>query len=70
MRNKNKNSREYNQYKLCRDKINHLIRASKKNYYKSYFSEHQHHTKKTWTGINELIGKRNKAISTKQYIIN
>ena len=31
MRRKNKNTTEYNNYKLYRDKINHLIRASKKN---------------------------------------
>ena len=29
MKNKNKNSMEYIKYKLYRDKINHLIRASK-----------------------------------------
>ena len=63
MRSKNKNSTEYNNYKLYRDKINHLIRASKKIYYKSYFNEHQHNTKKTWRGINELIGKRNKILT-------
>ena len=66
MKNKNKikESMEYKNYKLYRDKINHLIRASKKNYYKSYFTEHQHNTKKTWTGINELIGKRKKSTTT------
>ena len=40
-----------------------MIRASKKFYYKSYFSEHQHNTKKTWRGIKELIGKRNKTLT-------
>ena len=30
MKNRNKNSMEYIKYKLYRDKINHLIRASKK----------------------------------------
>ena len=47
---------DYKEYKHYRDKINHLIKASKKNHNKSYFIEHKLHTQKTWEGINELIG--------------
>ena len=60
MRNKDKNCTDYKEYKHYRDKIKHLIRASKKNHYKSYFTDHKLNTKKTWEGINELIGKKGK----------
>ena len=64
MKNKNKNSADYDKYKFYRDKLNHLIKASKKNYYRTYFNEHQNNTKKTWAGINELIGKRNQSLTS------
>ena len=41
MRNKNKSITEYNQYKLYRDKINHLIRASKKTIINHTPTSHQ-----------------------------
>ena len=55
-----KNTHNYSQYKLYRDKLNKIIKTSKKNYYKAYFYEHQKYSKKSWNGINEIIGKRRK----------
>ena len=45
----------YYRYKIYRDKINHLIRRSKRNYYLKYFDKFRLNSKKTWTGIKEII---------------
>ena len=55
-----KSNYNYSQYKLYRDKLNKIIKLSKKNYYKTYFNEHQNNSKRTWNGINEIIGKHRK----------
>ena len=47
----------YHRYKMYRDKINHLIRRSKRNYYYKYFNKFRLNSKKTWTGIKEIIHK-------------
>ena len=49
----------YKIYKVYRDKINHLIRKSKNNYYKKYFIKFKQNSKKIWNGINELISQKN-----------
>ena len=36
----------------CRDRLNSVIRSSKKSYYKEYFLKHQNNSKVTWKGIN------------------
>ena len=40
-----------------RNKILTLVRCSKKSYYHSYFSDHMTNVRKTWIGINHLIGQ-------------
>ena len=40
-----------------RNKILTLVRCSKKSYYHSYFSDHMSNVRKTWIGINHLIGQ-------------
>ena len=45
----------YNKYKVYRNKITHLIRHSKKNYYLDYFNKFKTNMKKLWQGIKELI---------------
>ena len=45
----------YYRYKIYRDKIDHLIRRSKRNYYHKYFDKFRLNSKKTWTGIKEII---------------
>ena len=55
---KSKNTTHYKTYKLYRDKLNSLIRASKRNHYKQYFTQHNQNSKKTWNGINEPLGKK------------
>ena len=41
----------YQKYKQYRNKINHLIRLSKKNHYLNYFHKFKGNMNKTWQGI-------------------
>ena len=54
---KTNNHTFYDNYKLYRNKINHLIRKSKSNYFKSYFERFRENSKKIWTGINKSSTK-------------
>ena len=47
----------YQKYKLHRDMINTLKRKSKRIYYKDYFTTNITNSKKTWSGINQLLNK-------------
>ena len=47
-------------YKLYRNKINKLVKASKKQYYHNYFSINFTNMKKTWDGINSLLNRKSK----------
>lgn len=47
-------------YKVYRNKLNHLIRIAKKNYFNNKIHDAQNDPKSTWQTINELIGKKNK----------
>ena len=51
-------------YKTCRNKINHLIRSSKRNYYSNYFENFKNNSKKIWSGIREIINKNSKSSSS------
>ena len=50
----------YHRYKMYRDKINHLIWRSKRNYFHKYFHKFRLNSKKTWTGIKEIVNKTRK----------
>lgn len=47
----------YNQYKVYRNNIVNLIKLSKNNHYKQYFTENIKNSRKIWKGINECINK-------------
>ena len=47
----------YNQYKLERDKMNHLLRTSTNMHYNAYYHKFKHNSKKVWKGINDLLSK-------------
>ena len=61
---KTKNPEWEAKYKTCRNKINHLIRTNKRNYYSSYFENFKSNSKKIWSGIREIINKNNKSSSS------
>ena len=48
-------------YKCYRNKLNTLIRSSKKEYYSTYFENNIANMKKTWEGINTLLQRRTKS---------
>ena len=42
----------------CKNRVNHSIKASKKNYYHSYFEDNVGKAKATWNGINTLLSRK------------
>ena len=47
-------------YKSHRNKLNHLIKISKRNYYKEYFIKNKSNTKEVWKGIRQIITLKSK----------
>jgi len=57
----NNRSNYYHQkFKIYRNRINHLIKTSKNNYFIKYFNENQSNIKNIWCGIRQLISKKSK----------
>ena len=54
---KSKDTFWYQRYKYYRDTLNHLIRRSKRNHYRSYFETFKNNSKHIWKGVNELINQ-------------
>ena len=54
-------------FKIKRNLITSLVRSSKSEYYKNYFSEHCKNAKKTWEGIRNIIkvSTKNRSLPTK-----
>ena len=48
-------------FKQYRNKLNHLLRITKKIYYKSKFEAIKNNTRQTWALINEVINKKRSA---------
>ena len=61
------NERDYKRY---RNKLNHLIRIAKKNYYSKRFSQAQNDIKSTWNTINELLGKKKSSNALPKSFLN
>ena len=57
---KSKDNFWYQRYKYYREMLNRLIRKSKGNYLCNYFEKCKNNAKKTWKGINDLLGKSSK----------
>ena len=49
-------------YKVYRNKILMLTRISKRNFFHNYFEDNLTNIKKTWEGINNLLGRKRKDI--------
>ena len=52
---KTKSSYYQTKFKVYRNKLNHLIKISKRNYYNNYFSIHLNDGKRIWKGIKQII---------------
>ena len=46
------------EYRRLRNCVNHSIKASKKNYYHSFFEDNVGKAKATWNGINTLLSRK------------
>ena len=47
-------------FKYYRNKLNHLIKIRKKQYYNNYFSTINNDNKKLWSGIKQIMGNNNR----------
>ena len=61
---KDKDQYLFDKYKALRNKINHLIRKSKINYYKKLFEEHRYNCRKIWSEINTILHRNNRKQNT------
>ena len=52
---KTKSSYYQIKFRVYRNKLNHLIKISKRNYYNDYFSIHLNDGKRIWKGIKQII---------------
>ena len=57
---KSKSSYYHCKFKMYRNKLNHLLKISKKKYYNSYFLQNANNTKRIWNGIKEIVHFKNK----------
>ena len=55
-----KNEQTYKEYRILRNKLSQIIRASKKKHYNKYFEDNKLNAKKMWGGINEIINMKSK----------
>ena len=52
---KNRNERNYNIYKKYKNKLNHLIKIAKKDYFENQFIKYKNNVKMTWQTINQVL---------------
>ena len=56
-------------FKTYRNKLNHLIKTSKSNYYKEYFVTNKTNTKEIWKGIRQIITLKSKSSFTPNKLV-
>ena len=49
-------------YKIFKNKLTHIIRLSKKTYFKNKFAIIKNDCRKTWSTINEVLKHKNKKL--------
>ena len=59
----------HTKFKLYRNKLNHLIRISKINYYKNYFRHNKSHIKNIWKGMKQIISLKSSSYSIPSKIL-
>ncbi len=68
---KDKDSTEHKEYVTYRNRYNSLKRFAKKKYYNDKIYQFKHDSKKLWSTLNELIGKKNdKSVISDTFIID
>ena len=56
----NNSKKNQNLYKKYKNKLNHVIKASKKMYYEEQLIKYKHDTKMIWKTLNNILNKKNK----------
>ena len=52
---KTKSTYFHSKFKYYRNKLNHLLKVSKKRYYNEYFLENANDSKRVWSGMKQII---------------
>ena len=52
------NKKNQNSYKKYKNKLNHVIKASKKMYYQDQLIKYKHNTKMIWKTLNNILNKK------------
>jgi hypothetical protein len=52
---KTKSVYDYNKFKCYRNKLNHLLKLSKKQYYNKYFLDNKNNSKNLWKVIKQIV---------------
>ena len=63
-------NQKYNEYKVLKNRITELIRISKQNFYRNYFTENNNNLRKIWIGIKEIISIKSKNQDTINSILH
>ena len=53
----NNSDAHWTEYKIARNRVNAAIRKTKLNYYKRYFETNIGNIKKSWKGVNSILGR-------------
>ena len=56
---KTPNRKNEETYKKHKNKLNHLVKLAKKNYYEKQFVNYKNNSRMTWKTINEILNRRN-----------
>ena len=54
----------HSKFKTYRNKIHHLLKVSKNNYYNNYFHVSKSDSKRVWKGIRQLVNLKSRSGST------
>ena len=53
----NPNEKTEFKYKKYKNKLNHIIKIAKKNYYEEQLIKHKHDARNTWKTLNEIMNR-------------
>jgi hypothetical protein len=56
---KTPNRKNEGTYKKYKNKLNHIVKLAKKNYYEKQFVNYKNSSRMTWKTINEILNRRN-----------
>ena len=68
--NINKTEANWNSYKSARDNVNISIKKAKAEYYELYFEENMGDMRKTWKGINMIMGRSSRTTEISNIIVD